>query len=126
MTRSCGSAHAMSGRSARYPAGLPGLPVLRPYGGQYADVVPHLTIGQRGAVAELRTAEEAVRPHLPVEAAAAEVTLMAGPSPDSPGTEPGRWHDLAAFPLGAPNHGVSDAMPSYFLVQTLRCSDVCE
>ena len=75
-------------------------PSCVPYGGQYDDVTPHLTIGQRGPVAELRAAEEAVRPHLPVEAAATEVTLMAGPSPDSPGSEPGRWRALAAFPLG--------------------------
>lgn len=76
-------------------------PVLAPYGGQYADVTPHLTIGQHGAPAALRAAAQAVRPHLPIEAMAAEVTLMAGPSPDSPATDPGRWRALATFPLDA-------------------------
>jgi 2'-5' RNA ligase len=77
-------------------------PAWAPYRGQYADVTPHLTIGQRGGLSALRAAAEAVRPYLPVEATATEVTLMAGPSPGTPGTEPGRWRDLATFPLGTP------------------------
>ena len=76
-------------------------PACAPYNGQYADVTPHLTIGQRGGLPALRTAAQAVRPYLPIEATATEVTLMAGPSPETPGAEPGRWRDLAAFPLGA-------------------------
>jgi 2'-5' RNA ligase len=76
-------------------------PACAPYGGQYADLVPHLTIGEQGDPAALRAAGHAVRPHLPVEAAATEVTLMAGPPPRAAGAPPGRWRSLAAFPLAA-------------------------
>jgi 2'-5' RNA ligase len=71
-------------------------PSCAPYGGQHDDVVPHLTIGHQGGAPALRAAADAVRPHLPVDAAATEITLMAGPAP---GTPPGQWHQLAAFPL---------------------------
>lgn len=73
------------------------------YGGQHAEVVPHLTIGDRGGLAALRAAAEAVRLLLPVEASAAEVTLMAGPPPGNPAAPPGQWHRLASFPLGPPS-----------------------
>jgi 2'-5' RNA ligase len=76
-------------------------PSCVPYGGRYADVVPHLTIGHKEDVAALRAAGQAVRAHLPVEAAATEVTLMAGPSPGAPGATPGQWRELGAFPLAA-------------------------
>ena len=77
-------------------AAYPGCP---PYGGIYQDVVPHLTIGQGGDLAELRAAAEAVRPLLPIATEATEVTLMAGPRPGS--SEPaGRWQFVASFPLG--------------------------
>ena len=89
-------------------------PAWAPYGGQYADVTPHLTIGQRGGPAALRAAAQAVRPHLPIETTATEVTLMAGPPPESTGANPGRWRALAAFPLVPPDHGVSGGMPTDF------------
>ena len=76
--------------SATYPS-------CSPYGGVYEDVVPHLTIGHRGSLTELRAAAEAVRPLLPIAAEATEVTLMTGPDP---GRQPGRWHTVASFPLG--------------------------
>lgn len=72
-------------------------PSCSPYGGIYQDVVPHLTVGQRGEPAELRAAAEAVRPLLPITAEATQVTLMAGPDPSR---QPGRWHTMASFPLG--------------------------
>jgi hypothetical protein len=74
-------------------------PSCPPYRGQYAEVIPHLTIGHEGDLGALRAAAESVRPYLPIEAAAAEITLMAGPSPGTPGTAPGQWRALAAFPL---------------------------
>ena len=77
-------------------------PSCVPYGGQYDDVVPHLTIGYEGGVPALRAAGEAVRPHLPIEATATEVTLMAGPDSETPDTPPGQWRKLAAFPLADP------------------------
>jgi 2'-5' RNA ligase len=73
-------------------------PSCPPYGGQFAAVIPHLTIGEGAALADLRVAAAAVRPHLPIAAEATEVTLMTGPPPRSapPG---GRWTTVAAFPL---------------------------
>lgn len=75
-------------------------PSCPPYGGQHAEVIPHLTIGHLGGWQVLHAAAESVSPCLPVEAAAAEVTLMAGPRPGTPGTPPGLWRTIAAFPLG--------------------------
>jgi 2'-5' RNA ligase len=72
-------------------------PSCSPYGGIHEDPVPHLTIGQGDGLTELRTAAEAVRPLLPIEAEATEVTLMTGPDPRR---QPGRWQTVASFPLG--------------------------
>ena len=85
-------------------------PSCDPYGGQYADTVPHLTVGHLDDPAALRAAGEAVRPCLPIEAGASEVTLMTGPRPGTPGTPPGQWRPLAAFPL--PGTPASLAAPS--------------
>jgi 2'-5' RNA ligase len=74
-------------------------PACSPYGGIYEDVVPHLTIGQDGDLAELRAAAEAVRPLLPIVTEASEVTLMAGPDPRRPPGWPGDWRTVASFPL---------------------------
>jgi hypothetical protein len=63
-------------------------------------VIPHLTIGHTGGQQALHAAAESVCPRLPIEATAAEVILMAGPRPGTPGTPPGQWRAVAAFPLG--------------------------
>jgi 2'-5' RNA ligase len=75
-------------------------PSCPPYGGRHPAVVPHLTIGDRGGLAALATAGAAVAPHLPVEATATEVVLMAGPPPGDLAIPPGQWRRLASFPLG--------------------------
>lgn len=75
---------------------FPGCP---PYGGEHAEPVPHLTIGDRNDPAALRAAGEAVRPWLPIHASATEVTLMTGPPPGNPATPPGQWRTLESFPL---------------------------
>lgn len=75
-------------------------PECPPYGGQIAEVIPHLTIGDRDDLAALRAAAEAVRGHLPIEARATAVTLMAGPAPGNLAIPPGQWRTLTAFPLG--------------------------
>jgi hypothetical protein len=75
-------------------------PSCPPYGGQHPEVIPHLTIGATGTPQVLRAAADSVRPCLPIRAAAAEVILMAGPRPGTPGTPPGQWRTIAAFPLG--------------------------
>ena len=75
-------------------------PSCPPYGGQIPEVIPHLTIGDGGAPQAMHAAAESVRPSLPIEAAATEVILMAGPRPGTPGTPPGQWRTIANFPLG--------------------------
>jgi hypothetical protein len=77
-------------------------PACPPYGGQYADVIPHLTVGHRGGASALGAAGEAVGHRLPIEATAAEVTLMTGPHPGNQGMPPGQWRTLAAFGLDRP------------------------
>jgi 2'-5' RNA ligase len=69
-------------------------PDFPPFGGQFADVVPHLTIGLDRPADELRRAELQIIPALPVTGRASAVTLMAESAPG------GRWETLALFPLG--------------------------
>jgi 2'-5' RNA ligase len=71
-------------------------PGYLPYGGAFADTIPHLTVGDRPAagVADLRAAEAAVLPQLPVRTRVSRVWLMAGSA-----TVPGSWRTLAEFPL---------------------------
>ncbi len=71
-----------------------------PYAGEYAEVIPHLTVGHGDQPQALRSAAESVRPWLPIQAAATEVILMAGPRPGIPGAPPGQWRTIATFPLG--------------------------
>jgi 2'-5' RNA ligase len=75
-------------------------PSCPPYGGRHAEVIPHLTIGRAGGPQALGAAAESVRPRLPIEAIATEVILMVGPRVGTPGTPPGQWRTIAAFPLG--------------------------
>ncbi len=71
-------------------------PAFPPFEGRHDDVVPHLTIGHGHPLNELRTAEDAVQAHLPIEASVAAITLMteryAG----------GHWAKTATFALSAP------------------------
>src|SRR5689334_7328793 len=60
-------------------------PGYLPYGGAFADTIPHLTVGERpagdrpaGGVADLRAAEAAVLPQLPIRSRVSQVWLMAG------------------------------------------------
>ena len=68
-----------------------------PYGGVFADVVPHLTIGHDHDVATLRAAEDAVSARLPFVQRVDEVELWSGPPPVS---AHGRWRLVRAYPLG--------------------------
>lgn len=67
-----------------------------PYAGAYDEVTPHLTVGQVecGTVEELRAAEAAVVPGLPVHTRITEALLVQG--------ELGRlrWTAVATLPLG--------------------------
>ena len=65
-------------------------------------MIPHLTIGHGGGPQAMRAAAESICLRLPIEAAATEVILMAGPRPGIPGTPPKQWRTIADFPLGYP------------------------
>lgn len=66
-------------------------PDYPPYGGEHAEVVPHLTIGHREH-GSLGAAAAAIAPALPIRARAAEVWLL--------GTQRGiGWHMLGRFQL---------------------------
>ena len=68
-----------------------------PYGGAFADVVPHLTIGHDHDVATLRAAADAVGARLPFVQHVDQVELWSGPPPVS---GHGRWRLVRAYPLG--------------------------
>jgi 2'-5' RNA ligase len=68
-------------------------PAHPPFGGEFDDVVPHLTVGHRRPQPALEAAEREIRPFLPVTGTASEVVLLAE---DAPG---GRWARRASFPL---------------------------
>jgi hypothetical protein len=76
--------------TARAWAAFPSCP---PFRGQFDDVVPHLTVGLRQPLADLRAAEEAIRARLPIGGVAGAVTLMTGPD------EGGPWVRTDRFPL---------------------------
>jgi hypothetical protein len=69
---------------------FPGFP---PYGGQFGDSAPHLTVGHGYPLISLRAAEEAVRNNLPIDAQATAVTLVTQQSAG------GQWTKTAAFTL---------------------------
>ena len=70
-------------------------PQCPPYGGRFDEVVPHLTVGDRQPRPVLDAAAARVAPHLPIEAHAESVLLIAGrPEPG------GGWHPVAELPLG--------------------------
>ena len=73
-------------------AEFPGYPA---FGGQFAEVVPHLTVGHGQPVAELRVAEAAIAPQLPVDGVVEAVSLL---SRDAGG----RWRRSARFTLSVP------------------------
>ena len=77
---------------------LAAFPSCPPYGGQVAEVIPHLTIGDSAPRADLEAAEAQVRSHLPIHAEATEVTLMTGPPPRS-APPAARWTTVATFSL---------------------------
>jgi 2'-5' RNA ligase len=76
----------------RLAAAFPDYP---PFGGVYADVVPHLTAGLTGpgGSGALRTAEAEVARGLPVSARISRAWLMTG------SRAPGSWHTVAELPL---------------------------
>jgi len=71
-------------------------PQCPPFRGEFADVIPHLTIGDRpdGGPDVLRAAEAEVQPALPIRTRVSWAWLMTGSQ------APGSWQLRAAFPLG--------------------------
>ena len=69
-------------------------PTHPPYGGAFENVVPHLTIGDHGAVAALAAAAAQVLPQLPIRQRLTSLSLWAG------GDVPDSWVRLQRFPLG--------------------------
>jgi hypothetical protein len=69
---------------------FPGCP---PYGGEFAEVVPHLTIGHDAPPGVLSAAAAEVVVSLPVCFEVASVLLLAGDD------RPGSWATVAEFPL---------------------------
>jgi 2'-5' RNA ligase len=68
-------------------------PDYPPYGGEHAEVVPHLTLGMGPDTDALRRAAAAVAPSLPIGATAGEVWLMTG------GANTRTWRLHTAFAL---------------------------
>jgi len=68
-------------------------PAYPPYGGQFVDVVPHLTIGEGAGRDALLDAESSVRAFGPITGRAERLTLMAQ-------TSGGRWSYRARWTLG--------------------------
>ncbi len=73
---------------------FPGYP---PYGGEFDDVIPHLTVGEssRGTPDELRRVEIEVSRALPITARIEQALLIAGTD------QPSSWHTVATLPLGS-------------------------
>jgi 2'-5' RNA ligase len=72
-------------------------PAHAPYGGVYADLAPHLTVGQRSEgdeSIELAAVEPLVAGQLPVSTFVERVHLMAG------APEPGGWRTIHELRLG--------------------------
>ena len=72
-------------------------PLHAPYGGDYDEVVPHLTIAERrlGSLSALQAAEQAVQTGLPLSTRIDGVLLVAGTH------APNSWRLLHEFRLGA-------------------------
>lgn len=74
-------------------------PAYSPYEGKFEDVVPHLTIGDRGPTEAMRAAEREIQGQLPIQSVVRAATLMVE-------RESGRWEPVTSFALGDPATGV--------------------
>ncbi|MEV0353089.1 2'-5' RNA ligase family protein [Nonomuraea sp. NPDC050680] len=66
-------------------------PEAPPYGGQFAEVIPHLTVAHGQQAQVFHEVEAALTPRLPITAHVSSVSLFV-----SDGT---RWHQHVEFPL---------------------------
>ena len=65
-----------------------------PYGGRFAEVVPHLTVGEGAPPDTLCTAEADVARHLPITVPVTEVALLVGSAEDD------SWRVVHRYGLG--------------------------
>ncbi|MEV6158306.1 2'-5' RNA ligase family protein [Nonomuraea sp. NPDC052129] len=66
-------------------------PEAPPYGGQFADVIPHLTVAHGQQAQVFHEVEAAITPRLPVTAHVSSVSLFV--------SDGDRWHQHTEFPL---------------------------
>lgn len=76
---------------------LRAFPSCIPYGGKFADPIPHLTLGDGAPLESLMKAEAAVRKSFPITAQAKEAWLMTG------GLGPSSWSIRQSFQFGEQN-----------------------
>lgn len=69
-------------------------PDYPPYGGAFAEVIPHLTVGAHADLSRMRAAARATSAELPIKAAVRAAHLFQGSD------APGAWHSLAELLLG--------------------------
>jgi hypothetical protein len=69
-------------------------PDCLPYGGAFAELVPHLTVGAHAELNRMRDAAHATSARLPVKAAVRAAHLYQGHD------APGAWRTVAELPLG--------------------------
>lgn len=82
----------LDGLIARCMAAFPQFP---PYGGEFDEVIPHLTIATGRSAQEAKEAERKVLPELPITATAARFSVVAG------ATQPGGFTVVAEYPFTA-------------------------
>ena len=69
-------------------------PQCCPYGGEHAELIPHLTVGDNAPLADMTAAERAVQAFLPIQVRVTHARLIRG------STEPNSWRTVREFPLG--------------------------
>jgi 2'-5' RNA ligase len=69
-------------------------PDCRPYGGAFADIVPHLTVADKVDIKTLGEVESLLRLQVPIKCVAREVLLITS-------DEAGIWSAAACFPLSS-------------------------
>ena len=70
-------------------------PEYKPYGGAFADVVPHLTVADRVSPETLSVVEEHLRCRLPIQCVVREIWVLAS-------DDAGMWTKRASLPLANP------------------------
>lgn len=83
--------HDFVALTAAFAAAFPDCP---PYEGEFAEVIPHLTVGTGLDAAEADALERVLAPRLPVTTRVDQLTLLVE-------QEDGTWHVNGSWPLGA-------------------------